>query len=418
MKTYKFYDTCSLLLKVDNLFEETDPIVISSITLNELENIKTATNKDPDVKYAARRLLHMLSEHPEAYEIHIFKMDMLEPIINCGLAVTEDAKILATAIDYDRTRHPDETVFVTNDLALYHIANLFFGSDSIKRVNEEENDDYDGYLEVTLDDNGMAELYSNPDKNIYNLHINQYLVVYNTDGEQVDAMCWTGEGYRHLNYKSFNSRMFGEIKPFKGDIYQAMAADSLLNNTITMLKGPAGSGKTFLSLAYLFAQLERGKIDRIIVFCNTVATKNSAKLGYYPGTRDEKLLDSQIGNLLSSKCGGRIIVEQLIQQEQLVLLPLSDIRGYDTSGMRAGIYISEAQNMDVSLMKLTLQRIGEDGICIIDGDCKAQVDNVEFAGANNGMRRASKIFRGEDIYGEITLKKIHRSRIAQVAEQL
>ena len=118
MKTYKFYDTCSLLLKVNNLFEETDPIVISSITLNELENIKTATNKDPDVKYAARRLLHMLSEHPEAYEIHIFKMDMLEPIINCGLAITEDAKILATAIDYDRARHPDETVFVTNDLAL------------------------------------------------------------------------------------------------------------------------------------------------------------------------------------------------------------------------------------------------------------------------------------------------------------
>ena len=65
-----------------------------------------------------------------------------------------------------------------------------------------------------------------------------------------------------------------------------------------------------------------------------------------------------------------MIVEQLIQEEKLVLLPLSDIRGYDTSGMNAGIYISEAQNMDVSLMKLTLQRIGEDCICIIDGDCK------------------------------------------------
>jgi predicted ribonuclease YlaK len=99
-------------------------------------------------------------------------------------------------------------------------------------------------------------------------------------------------------------------------------------------------------------------------------------------------------------------------------LPLSDIRGYDTSGMRAGIYISEAQNMDISLMKLTLQRIGEDSICIIGGDCKAQVDSIEFAGANNGMRRASKIFRGEDVYGEVTLKTIHRSKIAQIAEKL
>ena len=234
----------------------------------------------------------------------------------------------------------------------------------------------------------------------------------------VDTLCWTGEGYRHLNYKNFNSRQFGDVRPYKGDIYQAMFADSLLNNTITMVKGPAGSGKTYLSLAYLFSQLERGKIDKIIVFCNTVATKNSAKLGYYPGTRDEKLLDSQIGNLLISKIGGRVVVEQLIQEEKLVLLPLSDIRGYDTSGMNAGIYISEAQNMDVSLMKLTLQRIGEDSVCIIDGDCKAQVDSIEFAGSNNGMRRASKIFRGEDVYGEVTLKNIHRSRIAEIAENM
>ena len=55
--------------------------------------------------------------------------------------------------------------------------------------------------------------------------------------------------------------------------------------------------------------------DKIIIFCNTVATKNSARLGYYPGTKDEKLLDSQIGNLLSSRMGGRIIVEKMINDE-------------------------------------------------------------------------------------------------------
>lgn len=191
-----------------------------------------------------------------------------------------------------------------------------------------------------------------------------------------------------------------------------MAADSLSQNTITMLKGPAGSGKTYLSLGYLFSQLDSGKLDKIIIFCNPVATKNSARLGYYPGTRNEKLLDSQIGNLLTSKLGDRIAVEQMLQREKLVLLPLSDIRGYDTSGMRAGIYISEAQNLDITLMKLALQRIGDDSICIIDGDCRTQVDDISFAGVNNGMRRASKVFRGHDIYGEIELKQIHRSKIA------
>ena len=135
-----------------------------------------------------------------------------------------------------------------------------------------------------------------------------------------------------------------------------------------MIKGPAGSGKTLMALGFLFNQLEKNRIDKIIVFCNTVAAKNSAKLGFLPGTRDEKLLDSQIGNLLISKIGGRTEVERLVNNEELILLPMSDIRGYDTTGMRAGIYISEAQNLDISLMKLALQRIGDDSICIIDGD--------------------------------------------------
>ena len=205
----------------------------------------------------------------------------------------------------------------------------------------------------------------------------------------MDRLCWTGETHRRLSYKDFYSRQFGNVRPFKGDVYQMLLADSFANNQITMVKGPAGSGKTFMSLGFLISLLEQHKIDKIIVFCNTVATKDSAKLGYYPGSRDEKLLDSQIGNLLASKLGSKFEVERMIQEDKLLLLPLSDIRGFDTSGMRAGVYISEAQNMSVSLMKLALQRIGEDSICIIDGDAKAQVDSVEFAGNNNGMRRAS-----------------------------
>lgn len=108
-------------------------------------------------------------------------------------------------------------------------------------------------------------------------------------------------------------------------------------------------------------------------------------------------------------------VENLIREEKLLLLPLSDIRGYDTTGMRAGVYISEAQNMSISLMKLALQRIGEDSICIIDGDDKTQVDSIEFAGSNNGIKKLSKVFRNNELYGEVELKTIHRSKIAELA---
>ena len=194
--------------------------------------------------------------------------------------------------------------------------------------------------------------------------------------------------------------------------------DSLANNQITLLKGPAGTGKSYLSLAYLFSLLDKHKIDKIVIFCNTVATKGAAKLGYLPGTRDDKLLDSQIGNMLSSKLGDKILVEKLIADGKLILLPMSDVRGYDTSGMNAGIYITEAQNMDISLMKLALQRIGEDSICIIDGDPLTQIDDENFAGNKSGMRRTSKIFRGTKLYGEVELKNIHRSEIASIAQKM
>ena len=414
---YKFYDTCSLLLKANHLWDEDCHIVLSSITLEELEHIKTSINKDPDVKFAARKLIKELDEHYGEYSVVFWNNELMLELTDKSLPITNDSKIIICALNWFNNLQPgDQMTFITNDICCKQIAHLVLQCD-IESIAEDAYN-YDGYKEIVMDDDEMAEFYSNPTKNIYELYINEYIIVKDKEGNIVDKLCWTGEGYRHLTYNSFKSDYFGTVKPMKDDVYQALAADSLENNKITLIKGPAGTGKTYLSLGFLLHKLERNKIDKIIVFCNTVATKNSAKLGFYPGTRDEKLLDSQIGNLLSSKLGGRIAVEQMIQKEELVLLPLSDIRGYDTSGMSAGIYISEAQNLDIELMKLTLQRIGEDSICIIDGDCNAQVDDIHFAGSSNGMKRASQVFRGSDIYGEVTLKNIHRSRIARLAESM
>lgn len=417
---YYFYDTSSLLLKANSLFETEEKIIISSITLQELEDIKTNKNKSPDIKYAARRLTILIDQYAgsENCEIVIFKQHMLDPFYKLDLEITNDIRILACAFWYDNTYHPDDVTFVTNDLALKNIANLVFGNDSIISVEEDIDDQYQGYIEVILNDEEMANFYSHLDYNTFNNLINEYLIIYNENNEIIDKLKWTGEKYISITFGNIDSRYLGKIKPYKNDPYQALVLDSLLNNKITLIKGPAGTGKSYLSLGYLFHLLGENKIDKIIVFCNTVATKGAARLGFYPGTRDEKLLDSQIGNFLSSKLGDRSAVEQLIQQGKLILLPLADARGYDTNGMRAGIYMTEAQNMDISLMKLALQRIGEDCICIIDGDQKTQVDDVGFEGSNNGMRRVSKVFRGNNIYGEIELRHIHRSRIAQLAEDM
>ena len=416
-KSIKFYDTCSLLLAGEALFEQEEKFVISSITFKELERIKTATNKDPDTKYTARLLLHLFDNYPNKYDVVIHKTEYETDILSKSLDLNDDTRILSDAIYYDRAIRPDEVVFVTNDLSLKHIANLFFGKDSIESIPE-ETDNYVGYTEIQASDEQLADFYQNPDENHYNLKVGEYLIIRDLDNKVVDMRAWTGSTHRYLKYGDFNSTWFGKVTPYEGDVYQKLLFDSLSNNQITMVKGPAGTGKTYISLAYLMMLMHKGQISKIIVFCNTVATANSAKLGFYPGTRDEKLLDSQIGNLLISKFGDREGVEELMERGKLVLLPLSDIRGYDTSNMNAGVYISEAQNLDRTLMKLALQRIGQDSICIIDGDEKTQVDDIHFAGNNNGMKRASKVYRGHDIYGEVALKNIYRSKIAEIAEKM
>lgn len=332
----RFYDTCSLLLAGEALFEEGSPkFKVSSITFKELERIKTAANKDTDVKYSARLLLHLFEEHPDQYEVVIHKQEYEQRIIEKSLEVNDDTRILSDAI------WAGDIVFVTNDLSLKHIARLFFEDAMIESVDE-ENDNYTGYREVTADESSMAEFYQNTTQNQFDLLRGQYLILHNQEGEVVDLRVWTGEDHRYLNTKPFNSNWFGKVEPYKGDVYQKLLFDSLRSNKITLVKGPAGSGKTQVSLGYLISRLEHHTLDKIIIFCNTVATANSAKLGFYPGTKNEKLLDSQIGNLLSGKLGGRTGVEQLIANEKLVLLPFADIRGYDTNGMNAGIYISEA----------------------------------------------------------------------------
>jgi hypothetical protein len=97
----KFYDTSSLLLIADKLFKNKDDIiVISSITLQELEHIKVSTNKDLHIKYMARKLLHILDENSNNFTCYLYKDYMVNHLTHYNLEVSNDTRILATAVNY------------------------------------------------------------------------------------------------------------------------------------------------------------------------------------------------------------------------------------------------------------------------------------------------------------------------------
>lgn len=402
-----FYDTCALINDQEAAFKE--PFVIADITLYELEDIKSSKTKDEELKVKVRKLLHLLDEHQDKYEIFAWSPDyaLLHEFYD-----KNDSKIVAAALEFSEK---EPIFFRTDDLACALIARNV-GLEVVTQLPQEE--EYLGYKKIVFEtEDDTAEFYNNMTDggNHYGLLTNQYLLIYVQD-KIIDKQKWNGTHYEPVGFPCCESKALGKIKP--KDEYQLLAMDSLKNNQITLLRGPAGTGKSYLAMGYLMDKLEHGVIDKIIVFCNTVATAGAAKLGFYPGSRNQKLLDSQIGNFLASKLGGMQAVENMVANEQLILLPMSDIRGYDTTGMNAGIYITEAQNMDIELMRLALQRIGEDSICILDGDDEAQVDMAMYAGARNGIKRVSQVFRGQDFYGEVSLKTIWRSKIASLAQEL
>lgn len=410
MAKKKFYDTNAVLKLQNKIFEE--DFALSSTTLHELEHIKTSKNKDEETKYNARKAIHLLDKYSDKYDVVVFTTEINELLNEYGVFNSPDNEIIACAKHYGET---NDIIFVTNDICCKVIAKDIFKLD-VESIGDDIDDTYKGFIEKSLSEEDMAYFYEHLQENTFDLFTNEYLVLKNGKGQIVDKFKWDGYEYQNVKFPTIKSNYFGSVKPYNGDIYQQMVLNSLSTNQVTMVKGAAGTGKSYLALGYLMWLLEKRKIEKIVVFCNTVATANSAKLGYYPGTKDEKLLDSSIGNMLSAKLGDTFGLEQMIAQNKIQLLPLSDIRGFDTNGMSAGVYITEAQNMDISLMKLALQRIGEDSICIIDGDYNAQVDMSQYAGNNNGMRRMSEVFRGQDFYGEVELQNIYRSRIASVAE--
>jgi predicted ribonuclease YlaK len=405
-----FLDTSSLLIQIPKEF-----FIISSITLQELEKIKNSANKDYEIKQRARNVASWLVANQDKYEVILFKPEMLEFPTLDYYELNNDIRILSTAMSYySKCLSQDYNVdftFYTNDHCLYLLAKNYI--QKVERVDE-ERDKYNGIKEVTLTDDEMSEYYSNLCNNIFNLYVGEYLIIKDKNGEIVDKACWTGEEMRPLWYDDFTSGTFGRLKPKKNDPYQACLFDSLTHNQVNLITGKAGSGKTLLSLAYLFSLLER-KIDHIVVFCNPVVVRDAVKLGFYPGTVTEKLLSTQVGSILSSKLGSEIAVENLIEQGKLILIPVGDSRGYEVPPNSA-VMVTEAQNYSIDLLRLILQRCAEDSIVIIEGDVEEQTDLSAYAGENNGIRSMSKVFRGDDQFGQIELKNIYRSHVAEKAD--
>lgn len=410
-----FLDTNALLNLQKAAFKES--FVISQKTLEEIEKIKNDSRKDGEIKYKARQIAHLLDEKYGEYEVVKVDSDIKTIIENFDLEETPDNIILASAFKYNN--EIQQIIVCTDDLNCKFISRNIFGLET-KGVNELDLikilDTYTGYKEVTLTDEEMSYLYCNLNENIYDCLTNQYLIVHKSDGEIVDTLRWNGTEFKKVCNKTVKSQMFGDkIKP--KDTYQALAIDSIMNNTMTALSGKAGSGKSLLSLISIMNLIESGKYDRVVIMFNPTKARGASDMGYYSGDATEKALQNSIGSILTTKFGDRFAVDLLLQQDRIKLVSMADVRGMEVRDNEI-LYITECQNTSVELLKLCLSRASSECKIVIEGDYNSQVDSYLFDGNSNGMKRAIEVLKGEEEFGYVYLPNVWRSKIASLVDKL
>ena len=230
----------------------------------------------------------------------------------------------------------------------------------------------------------------------------------------------------------------GWVKP-KNSI-QSYAMHALLappeEIPLVIISGPAGTAKTFLSLAAgmekTYVSQKRGRNDggvyrKIMISRPNVET--DAGFGYLPGDLQSKmdpLLAPYYDNLEILLRGRfqdesdeeiRIHIEDLLEDGVIEICPLSHIRGRNIPG--AFIICDEAQNAKKSLIRDVVTRAGEGAKVVICGDPN-QIDAPTLDIYNNGIVYAVESMKGDmttAIINGIPAKDSVRSKLSQTAIQ-
>lgn len=174
---------------------------------------------------------------------------------------------------------------------------------------------------------------------------------------------------------------------------------TMCENDICFGIGPAGTGKTYLAVAYAISQFKKGIVRKIVLARPAVEAGES--LGFLPGDFKEKI-DPYLRPLYDA-LQDMLPAEQLknyIERNVIEIVPLAFMRGRTLN--HAYIILDEAQNATNLQMKMFLTRIGPNSKAIITGDI-TQVDLPPKT--ESGLILVEKILKKVDGVGFVYFKK-------------
>ncbi|SVC84711.1 uncharacterized protein METZ01_LOCUS337565, partial [marine metagenome] len=161
--------------------------------------------------------------------------------------------------------------------------------------------------------------------------------------------------------------------------------------------GPAGTGKTFLAVAFAVSALQNHEVERIIL--SRPAVEAGENLGFLPGDLKEKVdpylspLYDALGAMLPQNK-----LKPLLKRKTIEVVPLAYMRGRTLDN--AFLIFDEAQNSTVMQMKMFLTRLGINSRAIVTGDI-TQIDLQRRS--ESGLVQVAGILKGVDGIGFVYL---------------
>ena len=174
--------------------------------------------------------------------------------------------------------------------------------------------------------------------------------------------------------------------------YEAVQKDDMV-----FAIGPAGTGKTFLAVAFAVAAYKSRRMKRIIL--SRPAVEAGERLGFLPGDLKEKIdpyltpLYDALNELMPA-----VNLKSLLSKRTVEVIPLAYMRGRTLDN--AFVILDEAQNCSAMQMKMFLTRLGPNSRAIITGD-KTQMDIPDKN--DSGLLQAEQILKKIDGIGFVYL---------------
>jgi phosphate starvation-inducible protein PhoH and related proteins len=163
---------------------------------------------------------------------------------------------------------------------------------------------------------------------------------------------------------------------------------ALNDNDMVIAIGPAGTGKTFLAVAFALAELQAGRVSKIIL--SRPVVEAGEKLGFLPGDLYEKVHPylRPLYDAFYTIVGPERL--RLLREDEIVeIAPLAYMRGRTLDNSL--IILDEAQNTTPEQMKMFLTRMGQKSKMIINGDL-TQIDLEDKK--KSGLVKIEQILKG------------------------